>query len=233
MPIPLFPPPVDPLLTRADLGLDERFTFLFVFDHFSILDRKNPLGLIEAYAEAFAPEDGARLLIKTINGERHVLDHEALLLASASRPDIDVRDGYLAPGEVGALLAGADCYVSLHRAEGLGLTIAESMALGKPAIVTDYAGSTDFVTPGIAYPVPYELVEVGPGNDPYDPHVRWADPDLGCAGKFMRHVFEHPDEAAAVGERARIELHDRFSASVCGRRMAARLDQIRLSGGSA
>ena len=233
MPIPLFPPPVDPLLTRADLGLDERYTFLFVFDHFSILDRKNPLGLIEAYAEAFAPEDGARLLIKTINAERHVLDHEALLLASASRPDIDIRDGYLAPGEVGALLAGADCYVSLHRAEGLGLTIAESMALGKPAIVTDYAGSTDFVTPGIAYPVPYELIEVGSGNDPYDPGVRWADPDLGSAAKFMRHVFEHPDEAAAMGEQARIELHDRFSASVCGRRMAARLTQIRLSGGSA
>ena len=101
------------------------------------------------------------------------------------------------------------------------------------AIVTDYAGSTDFVTPGIAYPVPYELIEVGSGNDPYDPRVRWADPDLGSAAKFMRHVFEHPDEAAAMGEQARIELHDRFSASVCGRRMAARLTQIRLSGGSA
>ena len=227
MPIPLFPPPVDDQLSRADLGLDDRFTFLFVFDHFSILDRKNPIGLIEAYTSAFGPDDGACLVIKTINGERHVLDHERMLLAAAGRPDIVLRDGYMAPGEVGALLATADCYVSLHRAEGLGLTVAESMALGKPVIVSDYAGCTDFIHDGIAFPVPCELVEVGPDNEPYDAHVRWADPDLDLASKLMRHVFEHPEEAAAVGARARIELHDRFSAEVCGRRMAARLAEIR------
>ncbi|HEY6533668.1 MAG TPA: glycosyltransferase, partial [Acidimicrobiales bacterium] len=227
MPVPLFPPPVAPGLSRTDLGLDDRFTFLFVFDHFSILDRKNPLGLIEAYTAAFGPDDGARLVIKTINGERRVLDHERMVLAAAGRPDIELRDGYMAPDEVGALLAAADCYVSLHRAEGLGLTIAESMALGKPAIVTDYAGSTDFVHEGVAYPVPFELVEVGDGNDPYEPQVHWADPDLEVASKFMRGVFEHPEEAAIVGARARVELHDRFSAEVCGRRMAVRLDRIR------
>ena len=57
------------------------------------------------------------------------------------------------------------------------------------AIVTDYAGSTDFVTPGIAYPVPYELIEVGSGNDPYDPRVRRADPDLGsrCCRLWWAH----------------------------------------------
>jgi glycosyltransferase involved in cell wall biosynthesis len=227
MPVPLHPPPVAAGLSRTDLGLDDRFTFLFVFDHFSILDRKNPLGLIEAYTAAFGPDDGARLLIKTINGDRRVLDHERMLLAAAGRPDIELRDGYMAPGEVGALLAAADCYVSLHRAEGLGLTVAESMALGKPAIVTDYAGSTDFVHEGIAFPIPYELVEVGPGNAPYDPLVRWAEPNLEVAAKQMRCVFDDRDEAAAVGARARVELHDRFSAGVCGRRMAVRLEQIR------
>jgi glycosyltransferase involved in cell wall biosynthesis len=227
MPIPLFAPPVASGLGRSDLGLDDRFTFLFVFDHFSILDRKNPIGLIEAYTSAFGPDDGARMIIKTINGEQRVLDHERMLLAGADRPDIELRDGYLAPREVGALLAAADCYVSLHRAEGLGLTIADSMALGKPVIATDYAGSTDFLHGGIAFPVPYDLVEVGLGNDPYEAEVHWAEPDLDIASRLMRHVFEHPEEAALVGARARVELHDRFSAEVCGRRMAGRLAQIR------
>ena len=45
----------------------DTFTFLFMFDYFSTLQRKNPLGLIDAFKRAFEPGEGPRLLLKTIN----------------------------------------------------------------------------------------------------------------------------------------------------------------------
>jgi glycosyltransferase involved in cell wall biosynthesis len=226
MPVPLVAPVVADI-TRAELGLDERFTFLFVFDLLSVSGRKNPIGLIDAYTRAFAPGDGARLVIKTINGDQRVLDREQILIASEGRSDISVLDGYLDAGHLGALLSAADCYVSLHRSEGLGLTMAESMALGKPVIATGYSGNVDFMSPETAYLVDHTLVPVGRGNDPYDPGALWADPDLGQAAAYMREIFDNPVEAAATGARARADLERRFSPQACGRRMAQRIEQIR------
>ena len=58
-----------------------------------------------------------------------------------------------------ALFARADCYVSLHRAEGFGLTLAEAMALGKPVIATGFSGNTDFMTPANSYLVDWKLTQ--------------------------------------------------------------------------
>ncbi len=226
MPLPLVAPEVADV-SRAELGLDERFTFLFVFDLLSVSGRKNPLGLIDAYTKAFASGDGARLVIKTINGDQRVPDREQILIAADGRTDIAVLDGYLDTGHLGALLSAADCYVSLHRSEGLGLTMAESMALGKPVIATAYSGNLDFMTPETAYLVNHTMVPVGRGNDPYDPRSRWADPDLDQAAAYMREIFDNPVAAAATGGRARVDLERRFSPQACGRRMAQRIEQIR------
>ena len=70
----------------------------------------------------------------------------------------------------GALLkAACDCYVSLHRAEGFGLTLAEAMAHGKPVIATGYSGNLTFMNDGNSYLVPYKLTELeeeGGGSAP-------------------------------------------------------------------
>ena len=62
--------------------------------------------------------------------------------------------------ETNDLMACADCYVSLHRAEGFGLGLAEAMYLGKPAIATNYSGNVDFMTPENSYLVEYRLRKV-------------------------------------------------------------------------
>ena len=63
-----------------------------------------------------------------------------------------------------ALFARADCYVSLHRAEGFGLTLAEAMALGKPVIATGFSGNTDFMTPANSYLVDWSADRGRPGR---------------------------------------------------------------------
>lgn len=172
---------------RESLGLDDRFTFLFTFDFFSIVQRKNPLELVEAYRAAFTPDDGCRLVLKSINGERHLSESEELRAAFADRPDIELWDRYLEADERLALVADVDCYVSLHRSEGLGLTMAEAMAAGTPVIATGYSGNLDFMPPGSALLVDATEVEIGPGSF-YPEHGHWAQPHLAHATELLRRV---------------------------------------------
>ena len=225
MPLPLVVPAVADM-HRAEFGLDERFTFLFTFDMMSVFDRKNPLGLIEAFTSAFTPGEGPVLVLKTINGSRRREDHERLLHAIRNRPDIRVIDGYLDAAVAGALLKASDCYVSLHRAEGLGLTMSEAMCLGKPVIATDYSGNVDFMTEETAYLVPWSPVAIGKDAQPYPAEANWADPDLGVAARYMRQIVDDPATAAMVGEAARADLVARFSPDVVGAKMRRRLEQI-------
>jgi glycosyltransferase involved in cell wall biosynthesis len=48
---------------------------------------------------------------------------------------------------VATMIKAADCAVYPHRAEGWGLPIIESMALGVPTIATFYSGPTEYLTP--------------------------------------------------------------------------------------
>ena len=227
IPLPLGPPPVASNLTRPDFGFADEFVFLFVFDLLSVIERKNPFDLIDAYKRAFAETGRTRLVLKTINGDECPGDLERLKLALSDRGDIEVRDGYMRRDEIGALMKSCDCYVSLHRSEGLGLTIAEAMMLGKPVIATAYSGNVDFMTMANSYPVGYALTPVGRGNDPYDPSVKWAQPDLDEAVELMRRVVEDPHEARERAAAGRADIAYRFSAEVCGRKMATRIAEIR------
>ncbi len=104
-PLPVLVPP-PPALGRADIGLPEdAFVFLFVFDFFSTLQRKNPLGLIDAFTRAF-PEPGQALLyLKSINGSRAPSDLARVREAAEGRPDIVLSDGYLEGDRLTALTA--------------------------------------------------------------------------------------------------------------------------------
>jgi hypothetical protein len=162
--VPLPPPVHAPADTDAPLrlGTPEGCLFLFVFDYLSTIQRKNPVGLIRAFQRAFAPGDGPQLLIKTLNGPLRPHAVEEVLWACDDRPDIHVVDRSLTAAQRDALMATCDCYVSLHRSEGLGLTMAECMALGKPVIATGYSGNVDFMTPTNSYLVDYATTRVGP-----------------------------------------------------------------------
>ena len=70
-----------------------------------------------------------------------------------------------------------DAHVSLHRSEGFGLHLADAMAAGKPVIATGYSGNLAYMATENSSLVPYELVPVGFGNEPYPPDANWAEPD--------------------------------------------------------
>jgi hypothetical protein len=220
------PEPVAAPVGRAELGLPEGFLFGFVYDYASVAARKNPLGLIEAFGRAFPGGDGPSLVLKTLGGERHAEPHAEVLAAAAAHPRITVLDANLPRAEKNALIRELDCYVSLHRSEGFGLTIAEAMLLGTPVIATDYGGTRDLLTAFNALLVDHRPAPIGPGNEPYPAHGEWAEPDLDQAARLMRAAHADPAAGRARAQRARADVLARHAPAAAGRAMADRLARV-------
>jgi glycosyltransferase involved in cell wall biosynthesis len=213
---------------RAQLGLPaDAFLFGFVYDYASVAARKNPLGVIEAFARAFAArDDGVALVLKTLGGDHHPEEHGAVLAAAAEHERVTVVDDHLSTEDKNALIRALDCYVSLHRSEGFGLTIAEAMLLGTPVIATDYGGSRDIATPFNALLVDARPVAIGPGHEPYPQRGEWAEPDLDHAAAQMRAARADPDAGRARALRARADVAARHAPAAAGRAMADRLARV-------
>jgi glycosyltransferase involved in cell wall biosynthesis len=207
-------------------GLPPTFSFLFSFDYSSVLARKNPLGAIEAFLRAFPEPGEAILVVKSINAGFHQFDHERVREFAAGHRHVHLIDRYLEPADKDRLLASCDSYLSLHRSEGFGITMAEAMFLGKPVIATGYSGNVDFMTAENSYLVDYALTPIGPGADPYPPRGVWADPDLDHAAALMREVFEDGDGAKRRGDRAYADIRRTHSVAVAGAKMSQRLKTI-------
>ena len=124
-------------------------------------------------------------------------------------------------------MASCDCYVSLHRSEGFGLTLAEAMAYGTPVIGTAYGGNLEFMNEQNSYLVPFSHGRVPEGCDPYPAGIEWAEPDLESAAELMRNVFEHQDEARERGQRGQHELLATHSVENAAAFVSERIAEIR------
>ena len=225
-PLPVVVPEVRPR-TRAELGLPEGFLFLFCFDYDSVFRRKNPLAVVAAFRKAFADRAGVALVIKTTNAERHAADAEALRAAVRGCANIVLRDAYVTSDDYFSMLDACDCYVSLHRSEGFGLTVAEAMALGKPVISTAYSSTIEFANETNSFPVPAQIVEVGSDAPPYPATSRWAEPDMDAAAEQMARVYVDRGGAADAGARARADIASLHSPSARGPLLRRLLDEAR------
>lgn len=221
--------PLPENVTRSGLGLPEdRFVFLFMFDMFSVIERKNPWALIQAFEEAFNEEERrsrAALVIK-VNNLDTIPGEAARLRQEIARVNGVLIDAYFDRLQTNGLLSLCDAYVSLHRSEGYGFTLAEAMYFGKPTIATAYSGNMDFMTLDNSYLVPYRLVELERDYPPYDAGGVWADPDVHAAASLLRRVYEQPVEAAERGQFAAASFRQYYNPVIVGRRMVSRLSRI-------
>jgi glycosyltransferase involved in cell wall biosynthesis len=211
---------------RRRLGArDREFVFLFVFDVHSHLPRKNPAAAIAAFRQAFPARSNVRLVLKSVNAAADAEGYAELRQLAGGAP-IDFLDGYWNPREVRDLFAACDAYVSLHRSEGTGLTIAEAMAAARPVIATDWSGNTDFADASNSYPVAYELTTIARNVGPYRAGETWAEPDVAHAASLMRAVVDNPAAAARRGEAARRRIRREYSPRAIADLVRARLDVI-------
>ena len=227
VPMPLGDPQ-DSGLQRVDFGLPEdAFLFLSTFDFSSRMERKNPEAAIRAFRQAFpAGRRDVCLLVKSSNGHRfpHWLRH---LLALADGDDrIIIRDEVIEREHLNALQRCCDAYVSLHRAEGFGLGLAECMALAKPVIATGWSGNMEFMDAQSAALVDFTLVPINPREYPNGDGQRWADPVTAQAARWMQRLADDPAGAAQLGERGRRNIEKVLSARSAAECIVARARQI-------
>lgn len=188
----------------------EPFTCLFAFDFWSTVGRKNPYGVIDAFQQAFPRRRpwgrrgrSARLVLKLASSRQFPEATAALRERSHDDPRITLITEHLPAAEFDALYAGADVLVSLHRAEGFGLAMAEAMAAGVPVVATGYSGNLDFMPPGSAALVPYSLTPIQRSEGDYRAGQLWAEPDLEAAARALHRLAADPAHAGALGERGR------------------------------
>jgi len=234
----IFAGPITRIPTTVELGdgpwkgrnhfgmLTDRFYFLFSFDYYSSPYRKNPIGVLEAFQRAFSNrEENVGLIIKSMGtAEAYPEIDRALRMASVADPRIQVIHGSLPYNDMISLIHAADVYVSLHRAEGFGMGMAEAMSFGRIVIGTNFSGNTDFLTEQTGFPVPYTLTSVKPHEYFWDPEAQmWAEPDINEAARVLRQVFEAPNLAMKRAKAGQMLIRRKYGMAQVGYAIKERL----------
>lgn len=173
---------------RRPPGRGERFRYLWVGapnprKGWPILDR--------AWKLEFECDARVELYVKTTCAD-----------GSLQRAGNVIADGRcLTDQQLAALYASAHCFVFPSYGEGFGLTLAEAMASGLPAIFTAYGGVCDFAGRDNAYPLKKRMIAVE-----YFGRNLMAAADPAALAAEMRRVERNYPSALAKGRRAAAEL---------------------------
>lgn len=206
------------------------FIFLFVFDFKSYVSRKNPSACIEAFCKAFPQKDEkVNLVIKSMDGSLYPNEFAKLQEEVKTDPRIILIDKKFGPDEMTGLLQTCDSFISLHRSEGIGLGLAQSMLLGKPVIATAYSGNTDFTLEDNSCLVKYDLVKVGAKEYPFAKGQVWADPDTEHAAWYMRRLVDDESYRKSLSAKGQSFIRDQHNRRVTGEKYQNRLRELGLA----
>ncbi len=178
---------------------------LTLFDPRSSFERKNPAGAISAWIQAF-PEssDRAELVVKSLAGAEVYPEFARLKQLVGGRADIDFVCETLDAVAQQAFLQNGDVVLSLHRAEGFGLPLAEAMAAGLAVIATEGTGNGSFMSGETAILIPGRPVPASPLYN--GPGARWLEPDIGAAADALRRLVADAELRQGLGQRARDQM---------------------------
>ena len=207
-----------PTSIRSRYGIAaEEFVVFFNFDFGSSYYRKNPEGAMRAFAAAFRDVPNTRLVFKTMRAKSRP-DLLTQIETLARELDISERltliNTYIPERDLFGLTNACDVYLSLHRGEGFGITLAEAMAMGKPVVCTNWSSTTEFCRPDCTIPIPYRMVPVPPNqvDHPYYQQVKeWAEPDIDAAAAALRRLYDDSALRKEIGKRARESISSQFS----------------------
>jgi glycosyltransferase involved in cell wall biosynthesis len=198
-------------LNRSYFKLPQNaFIFIFNFDYWSVYERKNPEGVVRAFKMAFGDRRNVHLLIKSTHAKFQPEDANNLRSLIGSAKNIELRDVFISSENMMSLINLCDCYVSLHRAEGLGLGMAEAMALGKPVIATNYSGNLEFMSDHNSCLVGYKKIPIKKNAYPHcnreSNNGDWADPNIKQAADYMKKIKDNKVFREKIAKQALMDM---------------------------
>ena len=206
------------------------FLFLYVFDFNSHLNRKNPNALITAFQKAFPTYDRAiGLVLKIMNANPEDPQWIAFLKDCKADNRIEIIHRTMDRPEVLGLIQACDAYVSPHRAEGFGRTLAEAMLFGKPVVATNYSGNASYMDPELTLPVKYDLVSLSQGDYHFiqsEDKAIWAEPSIEHLAERLKEARKFTADSSKV-ERLKSYAHEHFGVDVTAKLMKVRMSQIK------
>jgi glycosyltransferase involved in cell wall biosynthesis len=187
------------------------FKVLSAFDLNSFLARKNPEGAIRAFRTAFGDETDKRLILKVTGANVKQAEMTKVNAMVQGMSNVQIVTSILLQSEFADMVADSNVFLSLHRSEGLGLVLLESMAAGVPVIATAWSGPMDFLTHRNAALVDYHLRDVRPGEYAPDvPGCKWAEPSVEHAALWLQRLQQHPEMAKRLGQRGRETVRELY-----------------------
>jgi hypothetical protein len=187
-------------------------------------DRKNIAYTIKAFLETFKnKENPPALLLKTQQSTASITDREAVLTkidairrsVKGRLPNVYLLHGDLTDQEINELYnhPKVKALVYLTKGEGFGRPILEFASLGKPLIVSNWSGHTDFLNPEFSLMIEGTLENVH--ESAHVPNMilkesQWFKPDDGQVGMAFRKVFEKYKDVSILGKRQAFHVLNAF-----------------------
>lgn len=226
MPYGMTKPETSENYQRNHFGLpNDVFLFMVSYDGYSSSERKNPLGSVRAYCQAFSKEEtGVGLVLKATHAREEDLQQFRTLLDGY--PNVVILKDSYGKVEFNSLITCVNVYVSLHRAEGFGLVIAEAMELGTAVIATDWSANTEFMNEDVACMVPAEVITLEQDSPPYKKGTHWADPDEAVAAQWMRKLYFDKDFYQKKVQKAQSYIQEKLSQTGAAERMRKRIEEL-------
>jgi glycosyltransferase involved in cell wall biosynthesis len=191
---------------RAQFGIaDDAFLVSSIFSAGSSINRKNPYAVLEAFRRFSAGHPGAALLMKASGNPATDPHLRALIASAAESGQVRVVTDNLPASVVNAIISQSDAYVSLHRSEGFGLTVAEAILAGTPVVSTAWSGTVDFCDPDNTWGVGCRLIPVSDSHPEFADlkDARWADADAGEAADMLGRIAADRTRAAHMAHHAK------------------------------
>lgn len=130
-----------------------------------------------------------------------------------------------------ALMKSIDIYVSLHRSEGFGLTLAEAMAMGKAVVASAYSGNMDFMTNENSRLVTAPVIVTDSAYGAYAKGTRWSNPIVAEAAERLNELT-NITARTAVGTIASADIRQQLAFDKVGAQVNGLLSAIDASGRS-
>ena len=221
------------VIPRVDIKSKcKEFTFLFCG---SGIYRKGLLETCDSYIKSFTKTDDVTLILLTKEIKLPEIYKKLNISSTENLPDILIIDEYVHETELPSIYSCADILVLPSRGEGWSLPAIEFASMGKPSIITNFGGQTEFLDSNGAWLVDVDEFSLD-GNmytlyktEQYK-NVKFPlfnENFLKSLSRNMREAYEDRNLVISKGNHIREKIANKFTADRTSSSIDERLKSLR------